>query len=255
MRLWMSFKIMLIAVCVVMFGIASHAQATPPVYTEPTMNAMLDILFANGYIDPNDPQQLLDYVRGKDCTLYQRYYTNDFAWNKIKLRIAGETKVLQKDIATHFILHEEVYLSRYNFKTKSFDIVSDSQIKNINQITLFNNGTFTCNNQPVAYPDTVIPISYDLRLDVPLSLYRLPMAEAMARRILPDIINAGSISTVITGSTAQKRIVYATIYLTVDGVMGITNRGGVLGGHLDKIEFFLDPDRTQRIKRFLYSAT
>lgn len=237
------------ALCVACLG--PQATAAPPKtqqsYIRPTLNSMVDILFANGVIDPNDPRQLVDFVRVKDCSLLERYYGNDFAWNKIKTRIIAEARALQKDVPSRFVINDQLEIDRYNFKTQSFDINAQSQLKNVNLMTLLHQSAFTCQGREVNYQDRVLPDHFSFRPDVPLSLVRLPMAAGMARRILPDIIET-------LDNRVQKRTIYFSVFLTVDGIVGITNSTATLGGHIDRIEFFSDAERMQRIKTMLYNS-
>ena len=227
--------------------LSSGAQAAPaPVYAYPTLEHMIDFMFANGYVDPNNVDQLSQYVMIKDCKLFKDYYRNDFTWNKIKTRIINEQKSLQKDVVNHFILPVNFTITRYNFKTMAFDLAENSQLKNVNHLQLFKGEPLSCDRNAITRKSDVLPLHYDLTFDTPVSLYRLPMAQNMAQQILPGLPNRPQ-------DALQQRLVYASIYLTVDSVLGITGADAVLLGRLDKIDFFLDQSRTQKIKTLWYS--
>lgn len=216
-------------------------------YHVPTLEKMVDFMFAYGYIDPNDPQQLIDYVRIKDCKLFNRHYNDDFTWNKIKNRIISEATSLQKDVPTHFVVSDIYEIDRYNFKSKAFDITDNNRLKGIDSLNIIDErGSDTCDSKRSFYGKQAIPVIFDLKLQTPVSLYRIPMSEAMARYILPELSS-------VTSSGAEKRNVYALIYFTVDGVMGTAGANALLSGRVDKMEFFLDPQRTQRFKRLVFN--
>lgn len=217
-------------------------------YYAPTLERMIDFLFSIGYIDPMNPRQLIDYVRVKDCSLLVKYYKDDFTWNKIRNRIVMESKALQKDIATRFVVSDVLSIDRYNFETKAFDISTRSQMRNINSINVMSGNQQTQCEQFKREQgiEPSLPYRFDVKLDMPISLYRIPMAESMARYILPELSQRR-----ISGG--RNRNVYVLIYFTVDGVASMTNLGALLNGHVDKIEFFLDEDHLQRFKRLVYN--
>lgn len=217
-------------------------------YYTPTLERMIDFLFSIGYIDPMNPRQLIDYVRVKDCNLLMKYYKDDFTWNKIRNRIVVESKALQKDVATRFVVSDVLSVDRYNFDTKAFDINTRSQMRNINSINVMSGNQQTECEQFKREQGIVpsLPYRFDVKLDIPISLYRIPMAESMARYILPELSQRKM-------SGELTRNVYILIYFTVDGVASMTNLGALLNGHVDKIEFFLDADHLQRFKRLVYN--
>ena len=227
---------------------AAHAAAPPVTYATPSLENLTDFLFANGYIDVSDPDQLSDYVIVKDCTLYQKYYNDDFAWNKIKTRITEQSKTLQKDVVSHYVMPADFSLSRYNFTTKAFDLTADSRMDNVNTLYLWQNATVNCQSiQVIQAMKRTLPYINTLKLDQPASLYRLPMSQGMAQKILPDLIKG-------VGEVALKsRKVYGLVYFTIDSVLGKTGSQAVLLGRMDKVEFYLDPERTQKFKTLVYS--
>lgn len=216
-------------------------------YKTPYLEGMVDLLFSNGFVDPNDAEQLRDYVLVKDCDLFKRYFTDDFMWNKIRNRIIADSKTLQNHVDNRYVLDVRFWVTRYNFNTKAFDIRPDSQLDNVNLLTLYtaSNGV-ACSKAKGIERFNKLPSQYQLRLDTPLSLYRIPMAENMGRKIL-----AAMDKTKLPNEA--HRILYGMVYLTVDSVMGTDGNQAVLLGRVDKLEFYLDQARTRRIRTLYYS--
>jgi hypothetical protein len=218
----------------------------PPRYEIPSLQNMTDFLFTNGFVNPDDQQDLVDYVMIKDCKLYMDYYKDDFAWNRIRNRIHTDAKSLQNDITTHFIISNSIAIERYNFVTKAFDLSPESQLRNVNIMPLYHEQDKLCPGANFSVRLEKLPSRYDLKLDAPLSLYRVPMAEDMGRRILPDMVtdNVGN---------GKGRIFYMLVYVTTDSVLDIATIGSaMLLGRVEKIEFFLDQARTQKFKTLYY---
>ncbi|HEY1095619.1 MAG TPA: DUF4852 domain-containing protein [Alphaproteobacteria bacterium] len=230
----------------IILGTASAMAVPPAQYDIPNLQNMTDFVFANGMINPNDQDQLIEYVMIKDCDLYKEYYLDDFAWNKIRARILDNSKELHDDVITHFVMPANFLVTRYNFTTKSFDLSKSSQLINVNLMNLTKDVVPLCPRLNVSPSLKMLPYYYYLKIDTPLSLYRIPMAEDMGKKILD------SMETVQEGGMVSRRL-YALLYMSADSVLDLNNQKGVFLGRIDKIEFFLDQKRTQRIRTLVYS--
>jgi hypothetical protein len=241
---------LVVAVCLLMSVVnvcAEPHEKNKSAYVNPYLEGVVDILFANGFVDPHDPKQLRDYVFIKDCKLYQEHYKDDFMWNKIRNRIIADSKTLQNELSNRYVLPVRFHVTRYNFNTKAFDIESTSQLRNVNVLPLYSASSGVgCGDDKKLERLEKLPAHYQVRLDVPLSLYRIPMAENMGRKILAAL-------DVNKSNAEVSRIIYGLVYVTVDSVMGVESNYAFLLGRIDRLEFFLDQPRTQRIRTLYYS--
>lgn len=227
---------------------AENKNGQKYIYEPPSLERMFDFMFANGTINPEIPAHLNDYVHVKDCALYKQHFQDDFAWDRIRSRVIEDSKTLQDDMSNRFVLPVRFTITRYNFRTKAFDIDEDSILRNVNIMTLVANAyDNVCSADGQTIRLQAMPTTYKLRLDVPLSLYRIPMAENMGRKILdemePDDRDKQNV----------RRFLYGLVYVTADSVHSMEYGTATFLGRVDRLEFFLDAKRSQRIRTLYYS--
>lgn len=202
-------------------------------------------------IDLSNTETFNEYAQIENCAVYNALYDDDFAWLRLKEEFLSQSLSFLGLEKLHLKTPLTIEIDRYNFKTKSFDVAEESRLKNVGFIRLSNpRNARPCNRSTKEFIH--LPTSYKLLVNNPVSLYRIPMAQKTAELLLKNMVV----------STNKKRMIFATLYMTVDGVKDNSDTTGLqrdtgnatLKGQLDRIEFFMDQQRTRKIKTLRYDA-
>ena len=105
-------------------------------------------------------------------------------------------------------------------------------------------------NKKASTPLRVFPENYVVKLNLPISLYRLPMQSKAAKSLYESLDNSGTFNA--------PKVVYTWVYVSIEGALpGVTRdkKRGVLLGQVDTIDVFQDAYRTKRLKRLDYRET
>lgn len=237
----MRFVYIILLFCGLWSGVAA---ASPLEYVEPTFDKMLDLSFADGLIDLSDDQQFSDYIKLKDCDAYKANINDDFKWQALKKEWQAKAEENISTLKRHYKIPAVLKVNRYNFDTLAFDLHIQSQLQNVHYLEIFLASDVACGSVGAIGSRKGVPTNYQVQLETPFSMLRVPMGQALGKRILEELI---------TDSNNKQRLVYLVTYLTIDAMdrlvsNNVGNKVAVGIGRIDKIEFYVDQERTRRFK-------
>ena len=215
-------------------------------YVEPTFEGLIDVAYTDGLIDLANDEQFTDYMRLKDCNTYKENMGDDFKWQTVRKTWQDKADEDSQTINRQFKVLSNLEVTNYNFETLAFDLDTNSQLKNATYLHLFTATNAVCDSVVSAVLGLKgLPTGFQIELDMPFSMYRLPMGQAMGKRILEELEKESD--------TSKKRKIYLTTYVTLDAMDRIirTNTGAKVAiamGRLERIDFFVDQARTRRFK-------
>jgi hypothetical protein len=226
-----------------LFGVS---QAAAQAYVEPTLTGVLDLIYVDGLVDLSQDDQVRDYLKVKDCDALKQADTDEFKWQAIKKTTQDKADSEVRDVKRQFKIPMSLKINNYNFDTLAFDINPDSQLKAVRFLQFYNVAQVPCRTSRDYNTGfsrfSALPQDYQIELEAPFSVYRLPVAEALGKRILEELEK----------DEEGNRMMYLAAYITVDTMDRITKvwagKVAVGIGRIDRIDFFVDQARTRRFK-------
>jgi hypothetical protein len=221
------------------------AAANPVEYVEPTFDRIIDLTFADGLIDLSNDLQFVDYIKLKDCNAYKANIDDDFKWQALKKEWQSKAEEKLDKINRHYKIPAVLKVDRYNFDTLAFDLDPQSRLQNVNYLEIFEAKDFGCDIPGVIGSIRKgISTNYQVQLEAPFSMLRVPMGQALGKRILEELP---------LDFNNKQRLIYLVTYVAVDAMDHVTTN--IMGdkvavgiGRIDKIEFYVDQERTRRFK-------
>jgi len=221
-------------------------------YAESNIQNISDVLIHMGLIRLDDPATIEEYIRIHDCSIYEQYWQDDFAWTRIREAKMRDLSLRIKDMGNGLEISTPLRLSQYDMVNNSFDIASESRIENMVLLTLLDNdnGNFnTCENDRLGgFVPRVHPLKLVLKIDTPFNFVTVPMSRDMADKLI-DVIKARQKE----GDPPPKRQAMLVMRVRITGVDTLTNATDPLRrtvkGTLDDVRVFEGPER----KMLLYS--
>lgn len=121
-------------------------------------------------LDTKNNQLIDQYLMITECVIYQKYFSNDFEWNKIRVATKDYIDTYRNRFPTRFEFTQPIYLDRYDFEKNGFPLKEASKIDLASRIQVAGNqvGDYPCLNRnyreqdfpPAAVMTVPKPFSY-----------------------------------------------------------------------------------------------
>lgn len=229
------------------------APITPAVAKEYKDIDLIDITkFSLHYksVDLNNIDTFKDYLHLSDCEVYEAVKNNPFKLQEVQ-------QAVLKDLAQHDLGDTSLYLrlpvifyiKGYNFETQSFPVIQSNQFSRVNMLQLITPVGPMCENENIGSLKS-IPINYIVKLNVPISLYRIPI-----QRNIAESLSSRLYSATPDGTT---RVLYGYVLLKIEPIQPETQKSSIgpdrimLRGDAEAIDLYIDQDRKILFKRLDY---
>jgi hypothetical protein len=241
----------LAAVCLLLL-LAFPARADD--YVKPGWPNLVRTMIHLNALDTGDDTLIDEYALITECKLYQNFYTDDFKWNQVRAAIRDSIQKHSAEFPVAYGYKNKVQLDRYDFKERLFHFTNGTVIQNVNAFLLYQTEGPDCDKARIKY----VPKSFRAVLEIPFSIYGLPMQPDDAEKLLQQMKETGN----------NARVVYARFNLHVMFAEQLRknfmqsgpetySQGGrppsdpfKFDAHLDSVEFFTDEDMTKLIYTF-----
>ena len=239
--------------CIFLINTYSFAQSDDRFekYSEPSFASLTDFIFDSGVIKLKDNKDVIDYLQMKDCTLFTLAKDDIFVQQQMLQQISEGQKQRINDLKGNLYvrLPVEFYITKYNFVTQSFDLSEESFLSNVGVINIFSSPNSMCNEN---LRDSIFPTSFDVKLNFPVSMRRIPMQPGTAKTLMDKLS--------LHPRRKDQKAFFGYMYITIEGVSNTLDSGlggkkiAQLLGQVEAIDLFLDIERQKRLKRLDYSA-
>ena len=201
-------------------------------------------------IDLNDSKAFLSYLQATECDIYNDVKDSLFKQQEVRQAILQSYEATKgQDRELYFRVPAIFYVSSYNFDTQSFTLMLQSQLKRVNNMDLLASNFQVCNNQYAGRLEK-IPTSYTLKLNFPVSLYRIPLQRNVAETLFSKLDTYYF--------DAKIRVIYGYIYVQIEVIQpeiieNLSRISATIRGQVNGIDLFIDKDRKNLLKRLDYA--
>lgn len=219
-------------------------------YKDVDLRTMTYFSALTGGIDLNNPDVFAEYLEIMYCETYIPIRNNPFRMKEMQ---QGVVQQVAQDSQTP----RELYLriptsfltSGYNFDTQALDVIPTNHMKRVKVMELYQPDKQLCHTRGNAFKQ--VPVYYSVSLNVPVSLYRIPLQQAIAENVLKRLDRQQN--------NEAQHIIYATILIRVlstdpsfRALPGERKLATMLG-QVDAIDLYLDHERKLPFKRLNYA--
>ncbi len=214
-------------------------EKAPPTYFQMNYANLFRLGLAWGMYKADDKDALDNYLKISECTLYNKFYRNEFEWEKIRKAARVYLDTYNKDVPMYYEYVQPLKLGRYDVALQGFPLekAKDYMTLKTLQIANFKSGDTPCGLYGVdssKYPSAGI-----LNIISPLSLTFVRVPKELAERYIAWRAEQG----LTNGNDRQAYIRYRVRIDTLDGKEKIS--GGytyIFSGRLMQIDVFADKD-------------
>lgn len=240
--------LMTLFVCSLLISSMNRGQAEQ--YYDPTMENLVRMLFNFGKLDMSNEDVFEEFMRLNYCNVYQTYRSSEFDWKEIYNEfLVQKDKFVDKSMYIRYVIPAEFMISGYNPRYSSYTFTEDTYIDDVSVLELYRGlGTKCLLSSDRKYRYTALPTKIYLNLELPLSLYRLPVNKVVAEKYMKQMPSFES---------GRFRKVYANIYVQIVSSKDIEsdrkNSTVDTYGFVEKILFYTDEMRRRPFKALYYN--
>lgn len=243
------------ALFAILFAVSPALADRYDKYVEPTTPLMTDYVFDSGVIKIENSADIIEYMRLKDCGMYDLIKDDIFRQQQMMTQISeGQAERVKGFSNTLRVkIPSMLRVTKYNFNSQSFDLDKKSQINQIETMSILSLQTAPCAGSAAAITRLQkFPSNFSVKLNFPVSLLRVPLSANLAENLYEKLDSHSSYK--------DSKVLYTMIYVSIEGIFPeITSVGTMksvlMPGQIDAIDIFTDAARTKRLKRLDYSAT
>ena len=244
----MRLRILLILFC--LFTVQAHAKVNINDYTPPSLAELTEFSANFNIFKLNDQAAFKEYLNIADCPLAASLKDSPFKLREEQSKVIAAFKEKNTDLKMlYYRLPVTLKVSGYNFDTQSLPVIVESQFKKVNSLELTPARTMLC-NQEDTYNFTKIPGYYVMKLNFPISLYRVPMQRDVAESFFNKLDFAREDGLI--------RLIYGYMYVQVETIQPQVQTDDLvpkimMRGQVNMINLYLDRKRTLLFKTLDYS--
>jgi hypothetical protein len=235
----------------IFFMVCGHAFAATDLtkYKDATLPYLTRYLISAGLVDNTKTDVVMDYLKICECDIYKMVKDNPFKQQEVQQavqkKIAKQESVNTQELFIR--IPSLLQITGYNFDTQALNVDPRNQMRRVNNIQLLDGDDQVC-DQNAASSVMALPLSYNARLNFPMSLVRIPLKRNIAEAVLPKLDKA---------QRDGSYIVYTLMYVQIDPVKPDmsaygSSRIGTMRGQVDAVELYADYDRKVLLKRLNY---
>lgn len=230
---------------------ADPAKEKPVKYEDINIRDLTAFTALTKGVDLNNLSAFLEYLQITNCEIYTPIKNNQFRQQELQRSVLGQIAQHQKELhELHLRIPVTFLTSGYNFETQSLDIVDKDRMKRVNSLQLFSPTDQICDNRGNRY--SRLPVLYWVKLNMPVSLYRIPIQRSLAEAITAKLDRRHT--------NESQQIIYGNILVQIDPIAptlktAVSERvTGMLQGQVDAIDLYLDHERKIPFKRLNYDV-
>lgn len=209
-------------------------------YTQVTYENLYKLAWSYDAFSAANEEALNVYLIITECNLYNKFFENEFEWEKIKVATREFIGANKNKIPRYYEYVQPIYMGRYDYSLQGFPILDAKEFKGQKNLQFANyqGGDTSCgrfNLDNVKYPSTgVLSISSPLNL----SFIRVPLN--LAQQYIEWRSKQGNLNEV-------KRQAYIRYRIRIDDYDGIKQYSAGVNafnfqGKLMRLDVFADKD-------------
>jgi hypothetical protein len=208
-------------------------------YTMLTYPSLFRLAWGMGAYRTEDTQAIDSYLKVSECTLYQKFYKNEFKWENIRAATKDYLDQYGKEVPTYYEYVQPLYLGRYDEALQGFPLEeADKYVAlKVLQIADYKIGTTPCGEMiidPLKYPSAAV-----VNIISPLSLTFIRVKKELAAQYLDWRTDQGL-------ENGDIRTAYIRFRVRLDDYLNIKTMGNLtaysFSGRLMQIDVYADPE-------------
>ncbi len=154
-------------------------------YVSITYDNLARTLWAMNVHALDDDLMVDNFLRITECNLYNKFFMNEFEWEKIRDATRKYLMKFKEDFPRRYEYIQPLYLDRYDFALKGFELMKDSAFTQSTRLEMASNVYYKskCGSEAIrhvqGYPDSVV-----LTTRRPFKLSFIRVNEALAKEYL-----------------------------------------------------------------------
>lgn len=197
------------------------------------------LAMAYGAISENSASDLDVFLMITECSLYEKFFANEFEWEKIRTNTSRYLKENKSKISKYYEYVQPIYLARYDSALQGFPVVESEKFKGVKSLQFadFKAGETECNEYNIS--DSQYPSMAALEIDSPFTLSFIRVPTKLAQTYV-EWNNANGTSS------GYNRKAFIRYRIRIDGFQGVqtVTAGDLLTftGKLLMVDVFADPE-------------
>lgn len=220
-----------------------------PVYLQMTYPNLFRLAWAMGAYKTSDKEALDSYLKVTECTLYKKFFNNEFEWEKIRKAATIYLDTYGKQVSMYYEYIQPLLLGRYDDSLQGFPLERAADYISLKtlQVANFKPGETTCGLLPV--DPYKYPAGAAVNIISPLSLTFVRVPKNIAEEYIAWRAKQGL-------TNADKRQAYIKYRVRIDGLNGKQKVAGgnsfIFSGRLMQVDVFADKEMLMPIYNQLF---
>lgn len=233
-------------------GSAAHAKSLEN-YRPVNLIDLTHMAISMNALKLDDGAAFQEYMKIVDCNGFMQIKDSQFKMQEMQHAVLAQVNknqaLQQKHDGLYISIPTTFATSGYNFDTQSLDIVPDNHLRRVNVLMLTGVRDMICGTRGTEF--TRIPTHYRAQLNMPVSLYRIPIQKNLAETVMGRLD--------ISRTRDTHRIIYGNVLVQIEGIQPEISANpsnyqaiGTLRGQVAAIDLYIDHERKIRFKRLSY---
>jgi hypothetical protein len=208
-------------------------------FSQMTYDNLYKLAWSYDAFSPDNTEALNTYLMITECNLYNKFFSNEFEWEKIKIATKDFLKKNKGNVSRYYEYVQPIYMGRYDYSLQGFPIVNSENFKGQKnlQFASYPSGLTSCGGYDISsmtYPSTGV-----LSLSSPLNLSFVRVPLSLAQKYVEWRTKQGMFDD-------ERRQAYIRYRIRIDGYEGIKGFAGLkafgFNGKLLRLDVFADQD-------------
>ena len=214
-----------------------NSKLVDDTYEQITFEGLYKLAWGLGAYSAENSDDLNTYLMITECTLFDKYFQNEFEWEKIKVATKSFLRINKNNVSKYYEYVQPIYLGRYDYALQGFpliDFVNFKAQKNF-QFANYILGNKACEKYTLdisKYPRAAV---LTIKSPITLSFIRVPLN--LAQRYIDWRAEQGLYDD-------DKRLAYIRYRFRVDGYNEIKLYNGIKSfnfkGKMMRLDVFAD---------------
>jgi len=218
---------------------AAPKKVVEHTYTQMTYANLYKLAWSYDAYSVDNVEALNTYLMISECTLYKKFFQNEFEWEKVKIATKDFLKNNKDTVPRYYEYVQPIFMGRYDYALQGFPLVKAEDFKGQKnlQFANFRNGETDCGKYSFNfnnYPSTGV-----LSLSSPLNLSFIRVPLKLAQKYIEWRNKQGNYDD-------EKRQAYIRYRIRVDAYEGMKAFTGMKSfnfkGKLMRIDVFADEE-------------
>jgi len=216
----------------------AHAKDFRAKYEDVTLPLITDYMVRSKGLKLDTQNKMMDYLKLTECDIYKAVKNSQFKQQAIQSAIQRKIdQPIPGDGNLYVKIPTVFYITNYDFDTQSFNLAPKSRMKRANILDLISKNISICDESQSEKMS--LPGIYNIRLNYPISFYRIPLQKNLAETVFNKLDFLGG---------SEFKVIYGLLYIQIEPVPPLLDTASstataLAHGQLDVIDLFLDHDR------------